>query len=61
MTSGVVLGIRLGFHHHTPEQAAVLLAFQQQAADELGGDQLRSAGEEGWGRCWEDVVTMGVA
>jgi len=25
------------------------LAFHQQAADELGGDQLGGAGEEGWG------------
>ena len=46
---GVVLGIRLGFHHHAPEQAAVLLAFHQQAADEVGGDQFGGAGEEALG------------
>jgi len=49
VASGVVLGIRLRFHHHAPKQAAVLLAFHQQAADELGGDELGGAGEEGWG------------
>jgi len=26
------------------------LAFHQQAADELGGDHLGGAGEEGWGK-----------
>ena len=46
VASGVVLGIRLRFHHHTPEQAAVVLGLHQQAADELGGDELRWAGEE---------------
>ena len=52
MAGGVVLGIRLGFHHHAPEQAAVLLAFHQQATDEVGGDQLGGAGEEGLGERW---------
>ena len=49
MTGGVVLGIRLGFHNHTPGQAAILLAFHQQAADEVGGDDLGGAGKEGLG------------
>ena len=49
MASGLLLGIRLGFHHHTPEQAAVLLSFHQQAANQLRGDQLGRAGEEGLG------------
>ncbi len=58
VTGGVVLGIRLGFHHHTPEQAAVVLAFQQQAADEFWGNDLYWAGKgrEGLGkrgRLWE--------
>ena len=52
MASGVVLGLRLGFHHHTPEQAAVLLAFHQQAADEVVGDQLSAAEEEAAGESW---------
>ena len=53
MTSGIVLGIRLRFHDHAPEQAAVCLAFHQQAADELGGNQLSRAGEKALGKGWE--------
>ena len=49
MAGGVVLGIRLGFHNHAPQQLAIRLAFHQQAADELGGNQLGGAGEEGLG------------
>jgi len=43
VAGGVVLGIRLRFHDDAPEQLALGLAFYQQTADELGGDQL-SAG-----------------
>ena len=46
-------GIRLRFHHHTPEQAAVYLAFHQQAANQLRGDQLGRAGKEALGKGWE--------
>ena len=53
MACGGVLGRRLRFHHHTPQQAAVCLAFHQQAPDELGGNHLSGAGEEGWGEGWE--------
>ena len=53
MAGGVLLGIRLGFHHHAPEQAAVLLAFHQQATNQVGGDQLGGAGEEGLGERWK--------
>jgi hypothetical protein len=49
VASGVVLGIRLRFHNHAPEQLAIRLAFHQQAADELGGDDLCWASEEGLG------------
>ena len=49
MAGGLLLGIRLGFHHHAPEQAAVPLAFHQQATDEVGGDLLGGAGEEALG------------
>jgi len=35
------------------------LALHQQAADELGGDDLGRAGEEGLRECWEGVVAMG--
>ena len=52
VAGGVVLGIRLGFNHHTPKQAAVLLAFHQQATNQVGGDQLGGAGEEGFGERW---------
>ena len=50
MTSGIFLGIGLGFHHHTPKQGAVCLAFQQPAANQLRGNDLRWAGEEGVGQ-----------
>jgi len=53
VAGGLLLGIRLRFHHHAPQQAAVLLALHQQAADELGGNLLGGAGEEGWGERWE--------
>ena len=49
VTGGLVLGIRLRFHNHAPQQLAIRLAFHQQAADELGGDLLGGAGEEGLG------------
>ena len=48
---GVVLGIRLRFHHHTPKQLAIRLAFHQQAADEVGGNLLGGAAEEGLWEC----------
>ena len=60
VAGGVVLGIRLGFHHHAPEQAAVLLAFHQHATDEVRGRPARQGrrrrsggglGERGW--LWE--------
>jgi len=43
---GLLLGIRLRFHHHAPQQLPIGLAFHQQAADEFGGDLLGGAGEE---------------
>ena len=51
MTSGVVLGIRLCFHHHTPEQAAVCLTFHQPAANQLRSNDLRWTAEEGFRQC----------
>jgi len=59
VAGGVVLGIRLGFHHHAPEQAAVLLAFHQQATNQVGGDQLGGAGEEAAGESWEVLEGRG--
>ena len=49
VASRVVLGIRLRFHNHAPQQLPIRLAFHQQAADELGGNLLGGTGEEGLG------------
>jgi hypothetical protein len=43
----------LRFHHHAPQQAAVLLAFHQQATNQVGGDQFGRAGEKRWEEGWE--------
>ena len=53
MTGGIVLGIRLRFHNHAPEQTVIGLAFHQQAANQVGGDQLGRAGEKALGKGWE--------
>jgi len=54
VAGGLLLGIRLRFHHHAPQQLPSGLAFHQQAADQLGGDLLGGASEEGWGEMvWE--------
>ena len=52
MTGGVVLGIRLRFNHHAPEQAAVCLAFHQPATNQVGSDQLGRAGKKALGKGW---------
>ena len=59
MAGRVVLGIRLGFNHHAPEQAAVCLAFHQQATDEVGGNNLCWAGEEALGKGWVSMGSYG--
>ena len=59
VAGGVVLGIRLGFHHHAPQQPAVCLAIHQQTTDELGGDDFGRAGEEGLRECWEGLGGYG--
>jgi len=59
MTSGLLLGIRLRFHNDAPQQLATFLALHQQAADELGGDDLGRAGEEGLRECWEGLGGYG--
>ena len=46
MTSGIVLGIRLCFYNHAPEQAAIVLAFHQPATNQIGGNDLRRTTEE---------------
>ena len=50
MTGGIVLGIRLRFHDHAPKQAAVPLAFQQPATDQLRTHDLCGAAEESVGK-----------
>jgi len=50
VAGGLVLRIRLRFHNHAPQRLAIRLALHQQAADELGGDDLGGAGVEGWGK-----------
>ena len=50
MTSGIVLGIRLRFHHHTPQEAAVCLPFHQPAANQVWSNNLRWTAEEGVGQ-----------
>ena len=59
VAGGVVLGIRLRFHNHAPQQLATFLAFHQQATDQLGGDDLSWAGEETLGEDWESVGGYG--
>jgi len=59
VAGGLLLGIRLRFHNHTPQQLATFLALHQQAADELGGDLLGGAGEEGLRECWEVLGCRG--
>jgi len=49
VASTLLLGIRLRFHHHAPQQLPSGLALHQQAADQLGGNNLGGAGEEGLG------------
>ena len=49
MAGRLTLAIRLSFHNHAPQQLAIRLALHQQAADELGGDDLGGAGEEALG------------
>jgi len=47
------LAIGLRFHNHAPEQRARGLAFQQQAAHQLGGHDVCGAREEGLGEAWD--------
>ena len=55
MTGGIVLGIRLRFHDHAPQQTSVRLAFHQPAANQLRGNDLRWTAEEGLGQGCEIV------
>jgi len=46
VTGGLALAIRLCFHKYAPQQLATFLALHQQAANQLGGDDLGGAAEE---------------
>ena len=59
MAGRLALAIRLRFHNHPPEQFSACLALHQQAADEIGGNLLGGAGEEGLGECWEGLRGYG--
>jgi len=61
VAGGLLLGIRLRFHNHAPQQLAIRLPFHLQAADELGGNELGGAGEEGLREFGRVLVAMGVA
>jgi len=54
VAGGLLLGIRLRFHKYAPQQLTIRLAFHQQAADELGGDELGGAGEEALGKVLDE-------
>jgi hypothetical protein len=49
----LLLRIRLRFHHRGPQQLSSGLAFHKQATDEVGGNLLGGAAEEGLGESWE--------
>ena len=55
MAGRLILGIRLRFHDHAPEQAAVLLAFHQFAADQFRGNDLCRTAEEGLRQSWKTL------
>jgi len=55
----VLLGIRLRFHHHTPQQLAIRLALHQQAADQLRRNLLGRAEKKPEGRYWESLGGYG--
>ena len=59
VAGGLLLGIRLRFHNHAPQQLAIGLAFHQQAADELRCHDLSRAGEEALGEGWEGLGGYG--
>jgi len=59
VAGGLLLGIRLRFHNHSPQQLAIRLAFHQEAANQLRGDLLSGAGEEGLGEGWESLGGYG--
>ena len=52
VTSGIVLGIRLRFHDHAPQQTSIRLAFHQPAANQVRSHDLSRTTEEGVRKGW---------
>ena len=61
MAGGLLLGIRLRFHSHAPQQLIIRLAFHHQVAAELGGNHLSGVGEEGCGEVLGARCGYGIA
>jgi len=59
VASRLLLRIRLRFHNHAPQQLAMCFALHQQAANEVRGNLLGGAGEEGLGQGWEVLGERG--
>jgi len=59
VAGGLLLGIRLRFHNHAPQHRSLGLAFNQQAADELGCNLLGGGVKKDGGRCWEGLGGYG--
>jgi hypothetical protein len=53
VTGRHALALRPRFHNHAPQQLAIGLVFDHQAANELGGILPGGAGEEELGQSWE--------
>ena len=58
VAGGLLLGIRLRFHNHAPQQLPSGLALHQQAADELGGNLLGGAAEERAGEAQRSIQEL---
>jgi len=56
VAGGLLLGIRLRFHNHAPQQLTIRLALHQQTADELRRNLLGGAAEEDF---WEVLGERG--
>ena len=54
----LILGIRLRFNNHAPQQTSIRLAFHQPAAHQIGGNNLRWAAEESVGWAMGGVVIL---
>ena len=53
--SRLLLGIRLSFLNHAPQQSVNLLAIHTPATNQIGGDKLHWSAEERLGECRESA------